>query len=44
MVFRITGGLFLLCLGLQTLGLVSVGATVLGILGLIAGIALLAGV
>ena len=44
MVYRITGGLFLLCLGLNMLGVAVIGGTVVGVLGVVAGIALLAGV
>lgn len=43
MVFRITGGIWLLLMGLEQTGILSVPVLALGVLGLVAGIALLAG-
>lgn len=44
MVYRIIGGIFLLLVGLQYVGLGLVPEIVTGVLGIIAGIALLAGI
>lgn len=44
MVYRVTGGVGLLLLGLSTAGFLSVGSGLIGIVLIIAGIALLAGV
>jgi hypothetical protein len=44
MVYRILGGLFILALGLQMVGLASIPNNIVGVLGIIAGIALLAGI
>lgn len=43
MVYRVAAGLFFLFVGLQDLGVVSIGNPILGVIALIAGIALLAG-
>lgn len=43
MVYRVAGGIFLLLLGLDFLGVGGVPSTITGIVGVIAGIALLAG-
>lgn len=43
MVYRIGGGLFFILLGAQMLGVEAISGSGLGILGLITGIALLAG-
>ncbi len=43
MVYRITGGIWFLLTGLAALGIFTTPAVVLGILALVAGIALLAG-
>jgi hypothetical protein len=44
MVYRITGGIFLLLTGLIAIGITAIPAVLVGVLALIAGIALLAGV
>lgn len=43
MIYKITGGIFLILLSIQMLGFVSLSETLIGVFGLIAGIALLAG-
>jgi len=43
MVFKIVGGIFLILLGVSMAGWASIPSTVLGILGVITGMALLAG-
>jgi hypothetical protein len=43
MVYRIVGGIFLLVFGLSLCGVTIVSGMVMGILGIIAGVALLAG-
>lgn len=42
MIYKITGGLFFLLYGFQLVGAFSVGNVVLGVLAIVAGIALLA--
>jgi len=44
MVYKITGGIFLILLGISLLGIAGVPDVITGVFGLIAGIALLAGV
>lgn len=43
MVYRITGGIWFLLTGITMLGIVAIPVVVLGVLALVAGIALLAG-
>lgn len=43
MVFRITGGIGLLLLGLQMVGVAAIPSLIIGVLLLVAGIALIAG-
>lgn len=43
MIYRISGGVFFVLAGLAYLGVALVPTTVLGVLGIVAGIALLAG-
>ena len=44
MVYRITGGIFLILLSFNMLGVTAIPQQITGVFGLIAGIALLAGV
>lgn len=44
MIYRIAGGIWILLMGLTQCGIVGVPLIVLGIFGIIAGIALLAGI
>jgi hypothetical protein len=44
MLFRVTGGLYLLFAGLALVGVVSIPPIVLGILAILAGVGLLAGI
>lgn len=44
MVYRISGGIFLTLLGLAMVGISPLSQEVVGIIGIIAGIALLAGI
>jgi hypothetical protein len=44
MIYRISGGIFLILAGLDYCGLLNAGGIIIGIFGIVAGIALLAGV
>ncbi len=44
MVYRITGGIFLVLLGISMLGITALPDGIIGVFGLIAGIALLVGI
>lgn len=44
MVYRITGGIFFLCLGLSMAGIAHLESSLIGVVGIIAGLALLAGI
>jgi hypothetical protein len=44
MIYRVAGGVWILLMGIQQCGVVSIPTLVLGIFGIIAGIALLAGI
>lgn len=43
MVYRIAGGIFFILVGLMYLGVTAIPLTVLGVIALVAGIALIAG-